>query len=87
MPVTALITPSRSGDVVTATWFAIDRYQYIWAVCTAPGYETWVAVRSETWEDATLEWTGVPDNATVALMSPYMRGERRIWRTIAKTTI
>lgn len=83
----ASITAIRQADAVSATWTAEPRYAYIWAACTAPGYEKWVAVRSELWEDPTLEWSGVPEGATVALMSPRMSGERRVWRTIASVRI
>jgi hypothetical protein len=83
----ASITPTRDGGFVSASWTAEPKYAYIWAACTAPGYEQWSAVRSEAWEDKTLEWSGVPANAKVALMSPRMRGEQRVWRTIATADI
>ena len=83
----ATVTAVREGSTVTATWTADDRYAYIWASCTAAGYEKWVAVRSESWEEPVLEWTDVPPNAKVALMAPRMVGQRRVWRTLATATV
>jgi hypothetical protein len=83
----ATVTAVREGSTVTATWTAPDQYQYIWAACTAAGYEQWVAVRSESWEQSPLVFTGVPAGATVALMAPRMVGQRRVWRTLATATV
>ncbi len=83
----ATISGARTGDAISATWTAEPKYAYIWASCVAPGYEKWVAVRSESWSDGLLEWAGVPPAATLALMSPTMRGERRVWRTLATCAV
>lgn len=75
------ISPIRNGSIVTATWTAPAKYEYIWAsVEGSGGYDKWVAARSWTWEDPTLEWLNVPEGPiTVSLLTPVMKGERRAW--------
>jgi hypothetical protein len=84
----AEITPVRDGSKVTATWTALDKYRYLWAYLEVGDYEEWVAVRSEAWEDKTLEWNDVPAGAgTAALVTPRMKGERREWIVLDESPI